>query len=167
MARANPFSVTTPREIILLRGFTHGVKYRSKHVDCQTRFRAFIFQDGQALYNRGKNHDQEQFGHKNDKLRHSLSIGRHSVNNRIDSLVNRLQKGIDKTLGTLNSLSQEQWQMVLYEEPYPWTVRDILAHLLWTEEGLIRIAQDIATGGPGAPEGLDYDKIKPGGLRRA
>jgi hypothetical protein len=46
----------------------------------------------------------------------------------------------------------------MYKEPYPWTVRDMLAHLLSTEEGLAHIARDVAAGGPGAPESLtDYD----------
>lgn len=79
------------------------------------------------------------------------------MNNRITILVNRLRKGIDKTLGTLRSLSQEQWQWVLYEEPNPWTVRDMVAHLLSSEEGLPRIAKDVAAGGPGAPQEFDYD----------
>jgi hypothetical protein len=75
---------------------------------------------------------------------------------RVDNLVARLRKGIGKTLETLRSLSDEQWQTILYEEPCPWTVRDMLAHLLSTEEGLTRIAQNVAAGGPGAPQGFDY-----------
>jgi 1,6-anhydro-N-acetylmuramate kinase len=75
----------------------------------------------------------------------------------VESLVARLRKGIEKTLETLHGLSNEQWQTTLYEEPYPWTVRDMLAHLVSTEEGLARIARDVAAGGPGAPEGLNYD----------
>jgi hypothetical protein len=48
------------------------------------------------------------------------------MNRRVNRLVNRLRKGIDQTLGTLRSLSGAQWQMVLYEEPYPWMVRDMV-----------------------------------------
>jgi hypothetical protein len=76
---------------------------------------------------------------------------------RVDSLVIRLRGGGNKTLETLRSLSGAQWQMVLYEEPYPWTVRDMAAHLLSAEKGLRRVAQNIASGGPGAPQGFDYD----------
>jgi hypothetical protein len=36
-------------------------------------------------------------------------------------------------------------------------MRDLLAHFLSAEEGLLMIAQDIATGGPGAPEDFEYD----------
>lgn len=76
---------------------------------------------------------------------------------RVDNLVMRLHKGSEKTLETLRNLSNAQWQMVLYEEPYPWTVRDMVAHLLSSEEGLPRIAKDVAEGGPGAPQGFDYN----------
>jgi hypothetical protein len=76
---------------------------------------------------------------------------------RVDNLVKRLHKGSDKTLETLRSLSGAQWQMVLYEEPYPWTVRDLAAHLLSAEKGLRRIAKNVAAGGPGAPPGFDYN----------
>jgi hypothetical protein len=75
----------------------------------------------------------------------------------VDSLVIRLRRGGNKTLETLRSLSGAQWQMVLYEEPYPWTVRDMAAHLLSAEKGLRRIAKSVAAGGPGAPRGFDYN----------
>lgn len=79
------------------------------------------------------------------------------MSGRIDQLLARLQKGIEKTIAIFGSISPAQWEAVLYEEPYPWTVRDLLAHFVSAEEGLLRIAQDIATGGPGAPEGFDYN----------
>ena len=69
---------------------------------------------------------------------------------RVDNLTARLQKGIDQTLKTLHDLSDEQWQMAFYTEPSPWTVRDMVAHLLSSEEGLPRIAKDVAAGGPAA-----------------
>jgi hypothetical protein len=76
---------------------------------------------------------------------------------RVDELVARLRKGGRKTSETLGSLDDDQWKMVLYEGPPVWTVRDLLAHFLSAEEGLLRIARDIAAGGPGAPKGFDYE----------
>ena len=76
---------------------------------------------------------------------------------RIDDLVARLNKGARKTAELFGSLTDDQWNMVLYESPSPWTIRDLLAHFLSAEVGLLRIAQDIASGGSGAPEGFDYD----------
>jgi hypothetical protein len=77
---------------------------------------------------------------------------------RIDDLVARLRKGAGKTAGILSSLRDDQWQMALYSEPHLWTARDLAAHLLSAEEGMLRIMQDIMAGGPGAPEGFDYDE---------
>lgn len=74
-----------------------------------------------------------------------------------EALKERLQKGLDKTLAIFGSIQPGQWEAVLYEQPYPWTVRDLLAHFVSSEEGLRQLAQDIAAGGPGAPEGFDYD----------
>jgi hypothetical protein len=76
---------------------------------------------------------------------------------RVDNLVTRLHRGSEKTLETLRSLSDAQWQRALYEEPYPWTARDMAAHLLSAERGLRRVAKNIAAGGSGAPQGFDYD----------
>ncbi|HHS98407.1 MAG TPA: DinB family protein [Chloroflexi bacterium] len=79
------------------------------------------------------------------------------MSERVERLLRRLEKGLNKTLSFFNALSPAQWSVVLYEEPYPWTVRDLLAHFVAAEEGLLQIGQDIAQGGPGAPEGFDYD----------
>jgi 1,6-anhydro-N-acetylmuramate kinase len=76
---------------------------------------------------------------------------------RREKLLGRLRKGMRKTNEILEPLTPEEWSRVLYQEPYPWTIRDLLAHFLSAEEGLRRIGQDIAAGGRGAPEGLDYN----------
>lgn len=75
---------------------------------------------------------------------------------RIDALIARLEKGRSKTQEALAGLSPEQWQAALYPDP-PWTVHDLLAHLLSAEERLLELAQDVAAGGAGAPEGFDFD----------
>jgi hypothetical protein len=76
----------------------------------------------------------------------------------VDKLAKRLRGGASSTMELLKGLDDTQWQEVVYQEPHPWTVRDMLAHLLSTEEGLAHIAGDVAAGGPGAPVGFeDYD----------
>lgn len=81
---------------------------------------------------------------------------------RVDKLVARLDKGGRKTAEILGNLSDGHWRMALYEGPPTWTVRDLLAHFLSAEEGLLHTAQDIAAGGPGVPEGFDYDQFNAG-----
>lgn len=76
---------------------------------------------------------------------------------RVDDLVTRLRKGARKTDEFFGALTDEQWQRVLYTDPHPWTVRDVLAHFLSAEVALLHLARDIASGGPGAPLSLDYN----------
>jgi hypothetical protein len=84
------------------------------------------------------------------------------MGNRTDKLAARLLKGAHRTAVFLGGLDEAQWELTLYEEPVAWTVRDLAAHLLSAEEGLLRIAHDIAAGGRGAPESLDYDAYNAG-----
>ena len=79
------------------------------------------------------------------------------MSDRLQILLARLRKGIGRTEAIFAALPDEQWQTVVYSEPYPWTARDLLAHLLSAEEAFLRLLQDIAAGGRGAPEGFDYD----------
>ncbi len=76
---------------------------------------------------------------------------------RVEALIARLEKGKQKTHEILSGLTADQWQRVVYTDPCPWTVRDLLAHFVSAEEGLWRMAQGVASGGAGAPEGFDYD----------
>ena len=78
---------------------------------------------------------------------------------RTDALVSRLRKGAARAGRALASLSVDEWERVLYEGPPPWTVRDMVGHLLSAEDGLRRVAQDIASGGSGAPSGLHHDDL--------
>ena len=76
---------------------------------------------------------------------------------RVESLIAKLEKGRSKTLQTLRSLDHDQWARIIYAEPLVWKVRDLAAHLLSSEENLLELAQNVASGGQGAPAGFDYD----------
>lgn len=75
---------------------------------------------------------------------------------RIEALVARLERGRRKTREVLADLTAEQWRTSVYPDPR-WTVRDLLAHFVSAEERLLALAQDVAEGGAGAPEGFDFD----------
>ncbi|MGD9001244.1 MAG: DinB family protein [Anaerolineae bacterium] len=79
------------------------------------------------------------------------------MSDRIAKLLTRLRKGIAKSQEIFESLEPDQWDMVLYEKPYPWSARDLLAHFVSAEAGLLRLARDVAAGGPGAPREFEYD----------
>ena len=76
---------------------------------------------------------------------------------RIESLLSKLEKGRSKTQQTLASLPPDQWARTVYQEPFAWEVRDLAAHFLSAEENLLELAQEVASGGQGAPAGFDYD----------
>ena len=76
---------------------------------------------------------------------------------RVEALFVKLDRGGHKTQQALRALAPEGWSAVVYREPHVWDVRDLLTQLLSAEEGLLRIAQDVAAGGAGAPESLDHD----------
>jgi len=76
---------------------------------------------------------------------------------RLEALLARLERGRQKTLEILGRLAAEQWQRVVYPEPYPWTARDLVAHFVSSEPALLQMCQDVASGGAGTPEGFDFD----------
>jgi hypothetical protein len=73
---------------------------------------------------------------------------------RVETLITRLQKGHMKTQEILGSLTAEQWRTVVYDEHEVWDVRALLAHFVSAERRLRELAQDVVSGGPGAPEGF-------------
>jgi hypothetical protein len=74
----------------------------------------------------------------------------------VEALVARLEKGRRKTRETLAGLAADQWQTPIYPDPR-WTARGLLAHFVSAEEQLLALAQNVAAGGAGTPEGLDFD----------
>lgn len=77
---------------------------------------------------------------------------------RADALAARLEKGRQKTFEIFDALTSGQWQQVLYKDP-TWQVRQLLVHFLSSEEQLLALAQNVAAGGPGAPQDFDYDSF--------
>ena len=73
---------------------------------------------------------------------------------RVDALVARLEKGRQKTAELLSALPLEKWQLQVYTAP-DWSVTNLLAHFVSSEEQLLVLARDIANGGQGAPQGFD------------
>ena len=76
---------------------------------------------------------------------------------RLQGLIARLERGQRKTSEAFGSLTTAQWQRPIYDDPATWTARNLLAHFLSSERVLLSLCQDVAGGGPGAPEGFDFD----------
>ena len=76
---------------------------------------------------------------------------------RIEKMSARLERGLHKTNEILDSLEQDGWRGPIEGESDGWTVKDLVAHFIVSEEHLLMIAKDIAAGGEGAPEDIDID----------
>ncbi|HLC34350.1 MAG TPA: maleylpyruvate isomerase N-terminal domain-containing protein [Anaerolineales bacterium] len=78
---------------------------------------------------------------------------------RVSEITARLEKGMLKTKEKFGSLSAEGWGAPVYDGPPRWTARDLAAHFYSAEVHLLLMARDVAAGGPGVPEGFDYDSF--------
>ncbi len=76
---------------------------------------------------------------------------------RVQALIEKLERGELRSRQALEQVSPDQWQTVVYAEPSAWNLRDLLAHFVSAEVELLALAQDLVRGGPGAPEGFDFD----------
>jgi hypothetical protein len=76
---------------------------------------------------------------------------------RLQGLIAKLERGQRKTSEAFRGLSSTQWERSLYDDPTTWTARNLLAHFLSSERVLLSLCQDVARGGPGAPDGFDFD----------
>jgi hypothetical protein len=73
-------------------------------------------------------------------------------------LAERLKTEGDKTFAFFLSLSADQWNSEVYTEGETWTVRNVLAHYVTSEKGLVKLFASIRDGGPGASDDFDIDR---------
>jgi hypothetical protein len=85
---------------------------------------------------------------------------------RIEKLITRLERGLNKSNEILDALDHDRWQEPVEGESDGWTVKDLVAHFIVSEEHLLMIAKDIAAGGEGAPEDIDIDAFNEDQLAR-
>ena len=74
-----------------------------------------------------------------------------------------LAEGV-KTYEFFQMLKPEQWQIPVYSEEAHWTVRELLAHFVYTEDSLGKLVDNILEGGPGAPDSFDIDRHNERGI---
>lgn len=78
---------------------------------------------------------------------------------RLEEIIKKLERGLSKSLQALNSLEAKRWEEEVSPEPGAWTVKQLVWHFISAEAALFKIAQDISSGGPGAPGGYDIDRF--------
>ena len=88
------------------------------------------------------------------------------ISERAEELIDKLSKGLEKSQEVFHSLSADEWDNPFLYEPEPWSMKDLIAHFIYSEEHLLMIAKDVASGGEGASEDLDIDLYNRSELER-
>lgn len=77
-------------------------------------------------------------------------------------LTARLASEGEKIIAFFESLDQALWETIIYTEGAGWTVRGLLAHLVTSEQGFLKLFSGILAGGEGAPADFDIDRYNAG-----
>lgn len=73
-------------------------------------------------------------------------------------LAEKLKLEGDKFVSIFSALTDEQWQTEVYTEGATWTIRNVLAHFVTSERGLLKLFEQIRQGGPGAADDFSIDR---------
>ena len=73
-------------------------------------------------------------------------------------LAERLKKEGEKVVAYFSALADEEWDTEVYTEGDIWTIRNVLAHFVTSERGLLKLFERIRQGGPGASEDFSIDR---------
>jgi hypothetical protein len=76
----------------------------------------------------------------------------------ITELVEKLKSEGEKFVGIFSGLTDEQWNVEVYTEGATWTIRNVLAHFVTSERGLVKLFESIREGGAGAADDFSIDR---------
>ncbi|MCW1967689.1 MAG: DinB family protein [Anaerolineae bacterium] len=78
---------------------------------------------------------------------------------KAETLAQKLSDEGTRTLAFLSNLAPDIWGKRCHGESSDWTVRDVVEHMILSEEGLRSQFRQVSEGGTGAPEGFDIDRF--------
>ena len=76
----------------------------------------------------------------------------------VTELADKLKSEGDKIVSAFSVLMDEQWNQQVYTEGTTWTMRNVLAHFVTSERGLIKLFEQIRRGGAGSPDDFSIDR---------
>src|SRR5215212_591156 len=76
----------------------------------------------------------------------------------ITELAEKLKLEGEKFVAIFSGLHDDQWQMEVYTEGATWTIRNVLAHFVTSERGLVKLFEQIRQGGTGAADDFSIDR---------
>lgn len=76
----------------------------------------------------------------------------------ITELAEKLKSEGDRFVSIFSGLTDNQWNQQVYTEGSMWTIRNILAHFVTSERGLLKLFERIRQGGEGSPDDFSIDR---------
>jgi uncharacterized damage-inducible protein DinB len=73
-------------------------------------------------------------------------------------LAEKLTREGEKFVEFFSGLTNEDWTREVYTEGEMWTLRNVLAHFVTSERGLVKLFESIRQGGAGATEDFSIDR---------
>ena len=73
-------------------------------------------------------------------------------------LAEKLKSEGDKIVSIFSGLTEEQWDQEVYTEGATWTIRNVLAHFVTSERGLLKLFEQIRRGAAGAADDFSIDR---------
>jgi hypothetical protein len=76
----------------------------------------------------------------------------------ITELAEKLKTEGERMVAFFSELTEEQWANEVYTEGTTWSIRNVFAHFVTTERGLIKLFERIRTTGEGAADDFSIDR---------
>jgi len=73
-------------------------------------------------------------------------------------LAEKLEFEGKRILSFFSGMTDAQWGMDVYTENAVWSVRDVLSHFVTSERGLVKLFDQIRSGGTGASDDFSIDR---------
>jgi hypothetical protein len=76
----------------------------------------------------------------------------------LNDLADKLKSEGEKFFTLFAGLTDGQWQVEVYTEDQTWTIRNVLAHFVTSERGLVKLFEQIRLSGKGAAVDFSIDR---------
>lgn len=73
-------------------------------------------------------------------------------------LAEKLRAEGERMMAFFAGITDEQWNADVYTEDTTWSIRNVLAHYVTSERGLVRLFERIRTSGEGASDDFSIDR---------
>jgi hypothetical protein len=86
------------------------------------------------------------------------AVGGELSMSEVTELAEKLKSEGERFVSIFTGLTDDQWQKQVYTEGATWTIRNVLAHFVTSERGLLKLFENIRQGGAGTSEDFSIDR---------